>query len=257
MNRNVVFVVLLIFVLSGISTDVPDTNVTISFERPQYVLSQTEMPIYELITPDVNATYAQSLAYSIFDIRDIVAEENESIFYVNRGTESFEIDKKDGSLWYADYSKLWNVSLGIVDYTAAFAKRDADLWLSEKGIFPSEASYVSTGLTNATTYNPDADRFNSKILQYNVNYEFMIGDLPITGDAAQITVMYGESGAIAGFDWKWREPKAEPYATAALIEYESILEVHGISPSDVVNHRLVYTIDDDADNNKLLYPVWE
>ena len=98
MNRNVVFVVLLIFVLSGISTEVPDNDVTIRFESPNYVLSQTEMPIYELITPEVNATYAQSLANSLFDIRDALAEESEGIHFVNLGNKSFEINSKDGSM---------------------------------------------------------------------------------------------------------------------------------------------------------------
>ena len=257
MNRTVVFVVLLIFVLSGISTDVPDNDVTIRIEKPEYVLSQTEMPIYELITPEVNATYANSLAYSLFDIADIVAEESDGIFFVNRGTESFEIDRRDGSMFYADYSKIWNISLGIEIPSPAVCQRTADNLLVENGLFPDEASFVSIGTTNATTYNPDDERFLSKILQYNVNYEFSIDDIPIAGDAAQITVMIGEGGATVGFDWKWRNIKPEPYTTAALIEYESLLEANGINPEDVVSHRLVYTTDDDPDNNKLLYPAYE
>jgi len=252
-----VFLLLLIFLLSGMQTDTSENNVTISFERPDYVLSQTEMPIYELITPAVNQSYVQDMARSLFVLSDTVAEESEGVFYVNRGNESFEMDTKDGSMWYADYSKLWNVSLGIEVPTAAACKRDADYWLSEKGILPTAASYVNTGSTNVTAYNPDAGTFNSKILQYNVNYEFTIGEYPIAGDAAQITVMIGEGGAIVGFDWKWREPKSKPYATFELIEYESILEANEISPDDVVDHRLVYTTDDDDDNNMLLYPVYE
>ncbi|MHA1137888.1 MAG: DUF6345 domain-containing protein [Candidatus Thorarchaeota archaeon] len=257
MNRNVVLLVLLIFMLSGISTEVPDNDVTIRFESPNYVLSQTEMPIYELITPEVNQSYAQSMAYSLFDIRDTLAEENEGIYFVNLGDRSFEIDEKDGSMWYADYSKLWNVSLGIEIPTPAACQRDADDWLVEKGILPDEASFASIGTTNATMYTPDGETYNSKILQYNVNYEFSLGDYPIAGDAAQITVMIGEGGDTVGFDWKWREPKAEPYAMYEMIEYESILEVNGINPDHVVDHRIVYTTDDDPDNNKFLYPVYE
>jgi len=257
MNRNVVFLLMLIFVLSGIQTDAPVTNVIISFESPQYALSETEVPIYELITPDVNQSYAQSLALSLFDIRDVVAEESGDVFYVNRGSESFEIDKRDGSMFYADYSKIWNISLGVEIPTPAVCQRTADDWLIENGIFPDAASLVSIGSTNATMYNIDAERSLSKILQYNINYEFTVGDIPVSGDTAQISVMIGEGSDILGFNWKWREPKFDPYATAALIEYESILEVNGILPSNVVNHRLAYTTDDDYDNNKLLYPVWE
>jgi len=255
MNRNVVLLALIIFILAGIPTDVPDNNITIRVDSPNYVLSQTEMPIYELITPDVNQSYAQSLAYSLFDIRDIVAEESEGIFYVTRGSESFEIDKKDGSIWYADYSKLWNISLGAEIPTPAVCNRSVENWLSEKGLLRDEARFASIGSTNATAYNIDADRFNSKILQYNINYEFMVGEYPIAGDAAQITVMIGEGGDTVGFDWKYREPKAEPYAMYELIEYESILEANGISPEDVVSHRLVYTTEEDE--NDFLFPVYE
>ncbi|MGY5857723.1 MAG: DUF6345 domain-containing protein [Candidatus Thorarchaeota archaeon] len=257
LNRNVIFIVLFIFVLSGIPTDVPDTNVTISFEKPNYVLSQTEMPIYELITPDVNQSYVQDMARSLFVLSDTVAEENEGVFFVNRGTESFEMDTKDGSMWYADYSKIWNVSLGIEVPTAESCRTTADAWLREKGILPSAASFVSVGTTNATTYTPDGEAYASKILQYNVNYEFTLGDYPIAGDAAQITVMIGEGGDTVGFDWKWREPKAEPYGSYELIEYESVLEVNGINPEHVVDHRLVYTTDEDPDTHNFLYPVYE
>ncbi|MCK5264811.1 MAG: hypothetical protein KAR03_04325, partial [Candidatus Thorarchaeota archaeon] len=150
MNRNVVFLLLLIFLLSGVNTDTPENTVTLSLERPEYVLSQTEMSIYELITPEVNATYAQSLAYSLFDIRDTLAEESEGIYFVNLGNRSFEINTKDGSMWYADYDLLWNISLGIEIPTPDACKRDADAWLTEKGILPTSASFASIGSTNAT-----------------------------------------------------------------------------------------------------------
>ena len=251
------FAILLLFILSGIQTESPNTNMAISLQRPEYVLSETELSIYELITPDVDDSYAESLAYSLFDIRDTPAEEGEDSFFVTRGSESFEIDKRDGSMWYADYSKLWNISLGANLYTPAVCQRTANNWLTENEVFPEEARFVSVGSTNATYYNIDADRALSKVLQYNVNYEFSIGDIPVSGDAAQISLMMGDGGSIIGFDWKWREPKSEPYAKLAMIEYESILEVNGISPDDVISHRLVYTIDDDPDDAKLLFPVWE
>jgi len=245
MNRNVVFVVLFVFVLSGISTDAPDTKVAINFERPDYVLSETEMPIYELITPPVNATYTESMAYSLFNIRDTLAEEKDGIFFVNSGNKSFEIDAKDGSMWYGNYDLLWNIELGNDIPTPAICNRSAYDWLITKGILPENTKFASIGSTNATAYIINDDRAISKILQYNINYKFHIGDYPIAGEAAQITVMIGEGGERVGFDWKWREPKSEPYTKAALIEYDSILEVNGISPSDVINHRLVYTTDGD------------
>ncbi len=256
MNRSIAITLLLIFIISGTSTGSPESTITISYEQPEYVLSQTEMSIYELITPEVNASYVESMVYSLFNIRDTSAEEGENAFFVNKGSESFEINKNDGSMWYADYSKLWNISLGTDLPTPAICQRTAYDWLVENGILPEEASLVSIGSTNVTTYNIDIDRTLSKTIQYNINYEFTIDDIPVAGDAAQISVMMGDGGDIIGFDWKWREPKSDPYTKAEMIEYESILEVSGISPNDVVSHRLVYTTDD-AESTKLLYPAWE
>jgi hypothetical protein len=223
-------------------------------DKSKYVLSQTEMPIYELITPEVNESYTEELARSLVDIPEVSAHEVEGVWVVNYLNKSFEIDRKDGSIWYADYDTLWNVGLGIEVPTPSSCRSTADAWLREKGMLPANAVFANIGSTNISAYNPDADELRSKVLQYHVNYEFTIDGYPVTGDTAQISVMIGNNGETVGFDWKWRDTKPEPYATLNLIEYESVLEAHGISPDDVTNHRLVYTADDGDD---LLYPAWE
>ena len=138
--------------------------------------------------------------------------------------------------------------------TPPLCQTTADAWLREKGLLPDNAVFVNVGSTNVTTYNMDADRIQTKVLQRHVNYEFMMNDIPITGDTAQITVMIGEGGETVGFNWKWREPKSEPYASFGLIEYDSILDAYGIFNDEVVDHRLTYTTDEDSG---LLYPVYE
>jgi len=224
------------------------------FDSSKFVISQTEMlSIYELITPDVNQSYTQYLARTLFGLTDTQAEEAEGMFVVNSGNRTFEVDS-DGSYWYADYDKLWNVSLGSEVPTPAICKRDADAWLQLNGLLPANAVFANMGSTNVTAYNPDAEETREKVLQWHVNYEFAIDDIPITGQAAQISVMVGDNGDIVGFDWKWREIESEVYATSNLTEYESILEAYGIPLSRVVDHRLVYTTDED---NVLLFPVWE
>ncbi|MGQ4911566.1 MAG: DUF6345 domain-containing protein [Candidatus Thorarchaeota archaeon] len=255
MNRNALHLLLVILLLSALPVGPSESADTTNREPPAYVISQTEMPIYEMITPEINQSYTQDMARDLFGISDTLAEEYEGVFYMTRGTETFEIDSSDGSMWYADYSKLWNVSLGIEIPTAEAAKSNADTWLSEKGILPEEASFVSVGSTNVTAKSLDDGTTRSKVLQWHVNYEFTIGDTPIAGETAQITVMIGERGDTVGFNWKWRDIKPEPYMTSSLIEYESILDVEGISPEDVVSHRLVYTTDEYTPH--ILYPVWE
>jgi hypothetical protein len=214
------------------------------------------MPIYELITPEVSESNTEEMARSLFDISEIQAVEAEGVWVVSYLNETFEMDRRDGSIWYADYSKLWNVALGIEVPTPSSCQATADAWLREKGLLPANAVLANIGSTNVTAYNPDADETLSKVLQWHVNYEFTIGEFPVSGEAAQISVMIGNNGDIVGFDWKWRDTEREAYTTSNLIEYESILDAYGIPSSEVVDHRLVYTTDEDEDND-FLFPVWE
>jgi hypothetical protein len=81
-------------------------------ENMNFVLSQTEMPIYKLVTPQVNESYVQSLASSLFGLHDLVAQESEGIYFVNWSNSYLEVDSTDGSIWFADYDRIWNISSG-------------------------------------------------------------------------------------------------------------------------------------------------
>jgi hypothetical protein len=226
------------------------------FDSSKYVISQTEMPIYELITPEVNESFTEVMARSLTPIPEISADETEYGFVVNYLNQTFEIDRRDGSMWYADYDKIWNVALGIEVPTPEYCQTTTDAWLRDKGLLPDNAVLRDIGSTNVSAYNPDADELKTKVLQWHVNYEFMMGDIPVVGETAQISVMIGNNGDRVGFDWKWRDTAPEPYTTSNLIEYESVLDAHGINPEEVVDHRLVYKTDDD-ESATLLYPMWE
>ncbi len=257
MNNRVVLLFMMFLLLASVCDEPAEPAAVGDVDFSRYVISQTEMPIYELIRPEVNESWAEALADSLTPIPEISAEEGEDRIVVRYLNMSFEIDRRDGTMWYADYEKLWNVALGIEVPSPSACQDAADAWLREKGMLPDNAVFVSVGSTNVTAYNMDAGEAIAKVLQYHVNYEFMVGDIPITGDAAQICVIIGEGGERLAFNWKWREIASEPYTTSSLIEYESVLDAHGISASEVVDHRLVYTTDDNPGSNNLLYPVWE
>lgn len=246
-------VMLLLVVSMSNETTAPTSTVT--FERPDFVLSQVGIPIYEFIPPEVNASYAEDLAYSLFRMIDSSATDAEDRYIVESGNKTFEMNKRDGSIWYADYDYLWNVAEGIIDHSPSMCRDKADTWLDEKGILPSTFVFTNYGSTNATAWNIDAGDSQSKVLQWHVNYEMFIGDIPVTGPGEQISVMIGGFGEIVGLSWNHRELKAEPYATLPLIEYESILEHYGISPEDVVEHKLTYYADSEDELN-LLEPVY-
>lgn len=257
MNRNILLFMMLILLSVSVTDEGAAPTITVKgVDHSKYVISETEMPIYELVTPEVNESRTEQLARSLTPIPEISAEEADGRFVVTYLNQTFEMDRRDGSMWYADYDKLWNVALGIEVPTPESCRRTADAWLNEKGLLPDNAVFANIGSTNATFYNPDSERTLSKVLQYHVNYEFEIDDYPIAGETAQISVIIGEGGDTLGFNWKWREPKSEPYTTANLIEYESILEVYGISSDVVVDYGLIYTADDDS-GKTLLSPAWE
>ncbi|TFG29841.1 hypothetical protein EU527_15280 [Candidatus Thorarchaeota archaeon] len=255
MTRDAILLLLMLVLVVSVTDATESPTTIVVYEPLNFVLSQTEMPIYETIAPEVNLTYAEDLAFSLFGIRDSFAAEVEGIYVVNSGDKTFELDSTDGSLFYADYSKLWNISLGIDRTTPSQCRTNADEWLAENELIPTSAHFANIGNTTAMIYNTDSGETQSKILQYHVNYEFTIGEYPITGEAAQISVMIGEGGERIGFDWKWQYINPDPHATAILLEFESILDTNEIASSSIVDYRLVYDLADEDSN--LLVPVYE
>jgi hypothetical protein len=254
MRRDAILFYMLFLLVVSVSDQTAAPVGIVTQDSLNFVLSQTEMPIYKIVTPEVNVTYAQSLLSSLFSIYDVLPIEDEGRYIANFGNRSFEVDSSDGSLWYADYSKLWNISLDVGETTPSECHIAADEWLAEKGLYPSNAVFVNVGNTSATIYDVDTAETASKVLQYHVNYEFLINEIPITGETAQISVIMGEGCEIIGLDWRWRDVESDVYASAALIEYESILDTEGIVPSEVVDHELVYDTDEETG---LLFPVYK
>ena len=251
----ILLMIMLLLVMSMQNTSATPTSVE-TVERPDFVLSQVEMPIYEIIPPDVSMTYAEEMAYSLFGFRDPAATDAEDRYIVNSGNETLEINKHDGSMWYADYDKLWNVSLGIEVPSPGVCFSIADAWLEEKELLPENYVFANYGSTNITAWNIDAEDSQSKVLQWHVNYELVLGEIPVSGPGEQISVMVGEGGDILGFSWNHRELKTEPYDTMPLIEYASVLEHYGILPEDVVEYKLTYYADSEEESN-LLEPIYE
>jgi hypothetical protein len=254
LRRDAILLYVLFLLVVSVSDQAVAPKAIVTQDSLDFVLSQTEMLIYKMVTPEVNATYAQSLLSSLFGIHDVLPIEDEGRYIANFGNRSFEVDSSDGSLWYADYSKLWNISLDVGETTANECHIAADEWLAEKGLYPANAVFVNVGNTSATIYDVDTAETTSKVLQYHVNYEFRINDLPITGETAQISVIMGDGCEIIGLDWKWRDVEADVYATSTLIEYESILDTEGIVASEVEDYELVYDTDEETG---LLFPVYK
>ncbi|MHA2359946.1 MAG: hypothetical protein ACXAB5_06710, partial [Candidatus Thorarchaeota archaeon] len=256
MKRDAILLMMMLLLVVSLSNETAAPTNIATIERPDYVLSQTTMPVYEIIPPEVNLTYAEDMAYALFGFRDSSATDTEESYIVRSGNKTFEMNKRDGSMWFADYDKLWNVAEGILDHTPSMCRDIADTWLDEKGILPPNYVFANYGSTNVTAWNIDAGDSLTKVLQWNINYQMFLGDISVTGPGEQISVMIGGFGEIVGLSWSHREIKAEPHATMPLIEYYSVLEHYGISPDDVVEHKLTYYADSEDELN-LLEPSYE
>jgi len=264
LRRDAILLLLLLLLVVSFTDASATPEPTVTHEPLGFVLSQTEMPIYELVTPEVNETYVQSLVSSLFGLHDILPQETEGIYFVNWSNSYFEVDSKDGSIWFADYDRLWNISSGDDLPSEGECQTIAEAWMDEKGLVPANAGFVGIGTTNATIYNIETHVMHSKILNYHFNYDFEIDNTPIAEESAGIKVVIGDGGGIpgpaeniVGFDWKWRDIVPTPYTTAVLIEFDSILSTYGIPDDSVVAYNLVYETGEEDSNNDLLYPVYD
>lgn len=127
MNRNILLFRLLILIFASVTDERAAPIKTIKgVDHSKYVISQTEMPIYELVVPEVNESRTGQLARSLTPIPEISAEEADGRFVVSYLNQTFEMDRRDGSMWYADYDKLRNVALGIEVPSPSSCRRTAD-----------------------------------------------------------------------------------------------------------------------------------
>ncbi|MFW9851021.1 MAG: DUF6345 domain-containing protein, partial [Candidatus Thorarchaeota archaeon] len=253
MRKELVFI-LMLFLILGVSSTSTTMKGAGTPELPNYTLSQTQMGVYSWITPEVNSSYALTMAISTIGLRG-TPELVDGRYVISLGNRTFEMDTKDGSMRYADYSILNNISLGIEIPTPESCRTIAEEFLSVHDLLPAEAVFASVGTTEAHAMNPVSLEAKSKILHYQVNYEFSIGAYPIRGPRAQISVSVGEGGEVIGFDYNWREMVL--HSTMPVIEYESILSMHGILPSEVVSHELHYYAGPDDEHEDLLFPTYE
>jgi len=253
MKDEVVFLLMLLL-LVGVSSSAAATPGVDAPGIPSYTLSATEMGVYSWITPAVNSSYASSMAIATSGMRGTPELVN-GMYVVTFGNRTFEMDTRDGSMRYSDYSILNNISLGIEIPTPESCRTIAEDFLLMHDLLPDGAVFSNVGSTEASALNPVTLEALSKILHYQVNYEFSIGEYAIRGPRAQVSVTVGEGGEVIGFDYSWREMVL--HSTIPVIEYDSILTMHGIAPSEVLSHSLHYYAGPDDEHKGLLFPTYE
>ncbi|MHA2384827.1 MAG: DUF6345 domain-containing protein [Candidatus Thorarchaeota archaeon] len=255
MNGKDAILLLILLVLVCSSTAPYEAQAVEYHNPPSYRLTAETANVYHMITPEVNQSTANSAALSLFSLRTTEPLDYEGIHFVNSGNKTFEIDTRDGSMFYADYSRYYNPAMPAIDLSPVACKDVADAFLMGHELLPEGAFYAGTGVDAAAAFNPLTEEEQTRILHYQINYEFEVDGMPVTGPGAQIAVTVGAGLDIVAFDWNWRE--LEVVDTIPLIEYESLLEMYGISPANVRSHTLAYYAGPDDDNEDYLFPVYE
>ncbi|MGY5857998.1 MAG: DUF6345 domain-containing protein [Candidatus Thorarchaeota archaeon] len=252
--RFLILLCLLILALSAPS-DTLASQYQLTHLQPQYQLSEQEMGVYRLVTPDVNESITVSNAFSLFDISAPIIPEIDGIFFVNSGNKTFQMDSRDGSMWYADFDHLWNAVGAVEVPTPASCETRAIDFLTANNLLPAGAVVTDVSPSNSTAFNLETEDTLFKTLHYQVTFGFELEGVPVTGPGAQIAVLIGGGGNIIGFDWNWREVVL--HTTIPLIEYDSLLGVYGISPEDVTKQALTYYAGPDDEHEDFLFPAYE
>ncbi len=239
--------IFMLFVLLVIGT--PDVSVLEQQHYPrevEYNLTQESMPIYRMITPEVNESSVSTRAAELFFMSGNVTE-IEGIYVLEDSNRTFEVDSRDGSFRYADATKLWNISLGYEVPAPNTCKGMADTFLTERMLLPEGVYFLNIASCNATALDPVSEVSVTKILHHQVNYVFMKGDFDISETTASISVTIGHGGEIFSVDWSWRE--LELVTTSPVISLETICDKYGYDIEDVIESDLVIdgSMDDLAD----------
>lgn len=251
--KSLTALTLILSIATTIALGAPTGNAAIVERSKGYTLTADEMGVYQLITPEVNDSIVSSRGL-LFGMRGTV-QENGSRFILSSGNRTFEMDSRDGSMWYADYARLWNVSTGTSLPSLAECKRVSDDFLVGADLLPASVQYVNTGGATATAFNGGTGSLLTKALYRQVNYQRTLEGRPVLGPGGQIAVMVGDGGSIIGFDWNWRA--VQLHSTLPVISFDSLLGMYGLSEDDVANYSLHYYAGSDDEYQKFLFPVYD
>jgi len=228
--------------MSGTETSTFQEAVII--EGSEFTQAQTTVPIYRLITPVINESVFIDRASTLFRAVGEV-EEYEGIYLTRVGNTTFEMDSSDGSMRFAKYAKLWNLSLGEEVPTPEECKIIADTFLTDLDLLPEGALFLGSGAGNVTAFSPTTEEVRKKTLHHQVNYGFVKDDYPVSETTASISVIVGAEGEVLYFDWSWRE--MELVTESILLSLDEVCLKYKLNPSDVEDAPII--IDGTVDSH--------
>lgn len=206
------------------------TVLSINFQastHPQFV-------IYKTTVPSVTLEYVTDIATRIFHMPKPSVEYRDGLYIVeNEYPRYLQVYEASGSIWYADFSKIYNGSYAPNLPSKEEAKIIAERFLMEHGLMPKEAYFKGASYSTTAIFYQDNQEVETRLNGIHIIYGFRTSDgIEIEGPGAKIRVSIGEGGEIIGVHWAWRN--IEPYEyRQGISESEAIKKFYEQSTLDV------------------------
>lgn len=141
------------------------------------------------------------------------SRENQRIFILTEGDHNFEIFKESGAIWYGNMSELWEERKEPVNFSRKLditkdveenkrrIEEESRTFLRKHNLLPEEAHFSGYGKTITGTSEKGDAQIVSGI---QANFDLKLGEIPVAGPGAKISVNFGQEGKIIGFFYAWR-----------------------------------------------------
>ena len=142
-------------------------------------------------------------------------------FSVEEGEHVLEYFKESGAIWYGDMSKLWQEIPEPMDMEKAFGVKEkveaeekvksyAEDFLKRNELIPKEAYLIGTEEAEFTEFKEGEKEIGvTAVSGLQANFGFKLGEIPVVGPGAKISVTYGRDAKVSGFFKAWREVKED------------------------------------------------
>ena len=135
--------------------------------------------------------------------------DHKEVSAVREGKRFLEFYKESGAVWYGDMENLWQEK--PPDVRAPFKennkiaverklKTKSEEFLRNNKLLPPEAYFV--GIETAEVADETKE---PRVTEVQTNYGFKLGDIPVVGPGAKITVNFGNNENIIGLFKAWRK----------------------------------------------------
>lgn len=183
-----------------------------------------KIPIYKTTKPseENQKKQVESLASSLGLKRGLKSlSKTPGGFSIEEVHQVLETYDESDSIWYSDMSESEEETAEPMDTKKALgAKSEGEIekeagnramkFLKDNDLLPNEAYRIGLEETEAAELNLDEKEVGETIVTgVQTNFGFNLGDIPVVGPGAKISVNFGNDGRVVGLFKAWRKPKKD------------------------------------------------